>query len=732
MATPQQQIEELRKQLAIAQKRASEAELRASEAEEKATKALRENASLKANRDIRTLIRQATARLGTFILKKIESQPDLITKEDIEQILKIVDDTSLRAPSTLEYTDFHKYLSNWHSEKSVYNLGRPLDDQKSKEDAKAEAEEEASEKAADATQEAGNSITRSIDLLDKAIRTVDSELKLSSNDPTVIKAGETDSAVRAGTNILNFPEPEALDKEKKKSRGRLAVNLKDTDRRIKGIPSDTQCPHCKHTGMVQKDSLIKKLRDAKESLSGFIELISAEFPLMYCPFCRTHHIKHPEGVSPPVSPGSTVGQSLVIEAAHMHVRHSVSLNKVGTLLGRCYVMLSHNTLPANVHRLAMFGGLKELLFQILMECKAANKNLVIDETPFPVNQMMGKSKVSTEETSSPYLLSWTSSPYSERPFTMYMLMKDRSGESIVETMKGWAPSCIVTDGYKGYIKLLKELKLDFTKRRQVCLVHWRRKLLAALNIKALEAVALTDDGVRIAAQEIIQGNANYLLSQVAYAMRLIYAYESRLVLQEGESIEQYEARVSESRNKYARPLMDNIDEIMKRLAVDHAGQKKENGRYSKKDGGAFCESVVYYMNNRDNMRVFLDNPGISPDSNAVERGIRPIACMKHSSYFKQSAKYTESYCIWLSLFMTAEQNGIKNPVAWLKKFCRAYYEHCFDATLNQRFAEGKMDLGFTEFKEDANVNFDYSKWLPWTYANSPENDAIDVEATSVD
>lgn len=118
-----------------------------------------------------------------------------------------------------------------------------------------------------------------------------------------------------------------------------------------------------------------------------------------------------------------------------------------------------------------------------------------------------------------------------------------------------------------------------------------------------------------------KGTSAFLLCSVLSAFSKIYGNEASLIRKDGESREEFLTRVKKSRQFYAKPLMKNIDIIMCELA------KKETKTNS---AGVFESAdktkqigfiVAYYMNRRDSFHVFLEDPEVPSDSNAVERTI---------------------------------------------------------------------------------------------------------------
>ena len=124
------------------------------------------------------------------------------------------------------------------------------------------------------------------------------------------------------------------------------------------------------------------------------------------------------------------------------------------------------------------------------------------------------------------------------------------------------------------------------------------------------------------------------------------------------------------------------------------------------------------MNHRANFREFLDDPKIPLDSNAVESSIRAVAVLRKASDFKQSVEYTESLCTLLSLTETAKLNNLKNPIAWLTDYAKAFFLYRASKTLTHEVNQHGRSLGskLLKFNEDEAEGFDIEPWLPWNYA----------------
>ena len=74
--------------------------------------------------------------------------------------------------------------------------------------------------------------------------------------------------------------------------------------------------------------------------------------------------------------------------------------------------------------------------------------------------------------------------------------------------------------------------------------------------------------------------------------------------------------------------MDSVDKIMMALAEKYAVER--NGRwYLAREGSAIGKAVIFWLNNRNELRSFLHDPRISPDNNQVERSVRAVAVYRN-------------------------------------------------------------------------------------------------------
>lgn len=242
-------------------------------------------------------------------------------------------------------------------------------------------------------------------------------------------------------------------------------------------------------------------------------------------------------------------------------------------------------------------------------------------------------------------------------------------------LKNWEFRVLTRDGYEGYTAALREQSLetrDIT--TQVCPVHARRRICNAVNVDHFADITTQDNGAELAASRFEEHSPQYLLYMALTALRKLYGWEETKNRQKGESREQQLERILRFRREHCAALMDSVDEIMMALAEKYAVER--NGRwYLAREGSAIGKAVIFWLNNRKELRSFLHDPRICPDNNQVERSVRAVALYRNAAFFKKSIEGTKGFCNLLTLRETAKLNGIKDVPKWLNAVHRAFYQH---------------------------------------------------------
>ena len=90
----------------------------------------------------------------------------------------------------------------------------------------------------------------------------------------------------------------------------------------------------------------------------------------------------------------------------------------------------------------------------------------------------------------------------------------------------------------------------------------------------------------------------------------------------------------------------NIDKLIEQLqdGVVEYDRKYKRYKANKQAPAQLAAAITYYLNNRAELAAFLDDPRIPLDTNAIERCIRPVACLEGATRFRQTTAYMQSLC----------------------------------------------------------------------------------------
>lgn len=537
-----------------------------------------------------------------------------------------------------------------------------------------------------------------------------------------------DPVAQAANCIAQHPVPTVPEKglceNGKKTMGRQRCDDKDTAPVIPGTPPkemDFECPQCgrTHNWTPLGDKIIF-LRTLSGAISQLLQSVNVQAPVYQCK-CGFVHMDLPEGTPVPAAPKQgTLSVDLVIQTGVLQTA-GIPVNRTQSILipDKDAVQLGSDTILRNTHKWASEGAGYHLRVAV-WKAVCQMEGISFDETSAPILQLTGRSKkkLAGVKSQTGNIVALSSLPGCETPFAYFSRADGKSAPALKTILEKWEPQVVVTDGCSTYEKVLDELSaqrnLPKPILQQVCCIHFRRKLLQALHIQAIEEVVMKDNGVEVAARRIQEGNSEYLLCMVVEAFRKIYAYEALLRRLPGEDKEVWLERVRCSRTEHARPLMDSVDKIMNSLAAESAQMDKGHWIAKNKDD-PLHKAVVYYLNHRDGLRLFLSDCRVPPDSNIVEQAIRFYVLYKQAAYFKQSPEYMESLCTWFTLVETGRRNGIKNIVGWLVDLSEAFFRHCYDWTLTYNRMDGSASINVETFDPRAIASFDWDPYLPWNY-----------------
>lgn len=557
---------------------------------------------------------------------------------------------------------------------------------------------------------------QSIKQHEKQNETVYGQLKEAAVDASQANPG--DPVLNSSAAIANMATQFNSESQRPPSKGRSAIANREKAPALTAPPlkPEDKCPKC---GQPWQPVSFKPLfLRTVEKIVFEMKNENVERQILWCPGCSKFRLNIANRVPVSVNNG-TISCEAAISAGYLMV-HGWPTTRLEEAVSESAMQLGSSTYLDNIYGYVRNGSGKFLLNAIMRSIYASTYGM-FDETALDILQQMGKGNKEIEaDAQSAYVLVSTNVPLSPFPFVVYERLDSRSAKSIHERMKHWTKLVAIgTDGYIAYDTVIDEMGRPI--RRQICIIHWRRHLLEALGASSLQDLPYQKDGMATAVENFKNHDPYQLLCMVGIALRELYITESSLQRREGETDAALLERIASVRRGKETEIMDHIDVIMQELGRKYA-KIGDNGRYvAVNKDAAYSEAIVFYMNARDNLREFLSDPILVPDTNLCEQSVRPLDVLRRVSGYRQSQQGADAVCAWFTLFETAEKCGIKDPQQWLIDYSHAFFKFCCERTLELRVQDGLPFTNITEFYPQAIEEFDMKEWLPWNYAKSKKN-----------
>ena len=539
----------------------------------------------------------ASEQLRQYLSESREEIPDVL----LDEMRELLKDVAARVDHAGGITGLAAWYLNRFSEKSSRRIAKVVDPKGPLQEMVGEAA-----RTVAAIDEAEKKFNNVIDLAGECAR------KAAEDDPGNPKLEAFNNISRAAENVKPENAREALEEGVKalKTAGRKRLAAKDGElpvyRPLKPFPGVMVCPRCGgETRWTRWDTFEKAIRTIKFAMENCIETGLANYEVWDCTKCGFRHLHMDSRLPLPVTVGGTVSQDMAIDAA-MLVTAGVPLNRFEKITGSSRAQMGSSTLGRNIHMFATAAAGNSLFNGILASVKQRSC-LVVDETPFNVNQKNGRSVRKLENTAKQaYVLAVTNVDGDDRPFRIYFGLESRSAASIKKVVGDWKFEKAVTDAYAAY-PVVFGAREGGGVIHQSCLVHFRRRVIVSLGGSGdMEA---TEENIRILTEKVKDPDeTTTTMLAVANGLAAIYRAEEETRRRPGESREDHIERVRLSRQQVAAPVMDSIDTLMGLLKE---GQTEAKGsRYSRKGSDPAADAVVYYFNNREELRTFLaQTPG---------------------------------------------------------------------------------------------------------------------------
>jgi len=396
-------------------------------------------------------------------------------------------------------------------------------------------------------------------------------------------------------------------KPAKRNRGALPAHLP----RIELIVDveDKACPCCGGTLHIIGEDRAEMLDYVPAQLR--VKLIRR--PRYGCRACESAVVQAP-------APERPIDGGMATEALLAHVLINkycdhLPLYRQAQIFARAGVTLDRSTLCNWVGRACWW---LTPLHELMMTTVLASPKIFADDTVLPVlDPGRGKTKTGRLWCYAVDNRPWRGPGH---PAVAYMYSEDRKGAHPANHLKAYA-GLLQVDGYAGFAGLVTDPAGDPPKLA-FCWAHARRKFH---DIFAATKAPLAGEALR----------------------RIAALYEVEIDLR-GKLAEERQR----GRQLRSRPLVEAL----------HAWFNETLPRLSGRS--ALAEAIRYALRHWAGLILFLDDGRLEPDTNTVERAIRPVTLCRKNALFAGSDGGGRHWAIVMSLIQTAKLNGVE-PQAWL-------------------------------------------------------------------
>lgn len=566
-----------------------------------------------------------------------------------------------------------------------------------------------------------------LDKARKAFASIDNDHRQMGRQlRAVMKAAEglpADTTLnRAADHVKNSMKERPAVQEPKKPAGRQ-VTHPDVPRQTLEAKAGAH-EKCRKCGSEKLETIAQtkeRLLTKHAALGARIEQIDISQDLMICTKCGHAHLVTAEDQPLPIVPNRSVDMGQMVESA-------VELAQ-GTPLARSTDemkeagQLGNDTIPRNFRDFAeiYLAPLNEELRKDL----EGRDVVCADETTFDNQEAQGGGHVSKKEgeadegphSSQCYLLAVTTPAEADNPIVNYSFLRSRSKESLRDLMDDLRCDVLVSDAYAAYQSMIVEgFGRKNSAQRQSCLTHFRRVVCQAIGSELLrqQADAMSDEElVKISTEGLKKEDPDQVLLIVLALIGEIYAVEKRCARKDGESEAAWLKRRRKERERVSSGLMQDIDDIMMELSRGRLIQNKRGGWKAASKVDRYAEPCRYYMNQRENLKVFLSDERVPPSSDIVEGRIRPLTVLRKNIYFMQTVRGMKAFAHALSVVQTGRLNRF-DVRRWLLDYSRALYVYCVEEAWSKALADGKdpnrklMQYDMVKLR----AGFDFAAWLP--------------------
>jgi transposase len=407
-------------------------------------------------------------------------------------------------------------------------------------------------------------------------------------------------------SVPSSPQAPSLRRKARRNIGALPKHLPRCEQVIE--PETTICPCC--TGPLHR--IGEDVTEALDRVPAVLRVLRTIRPKYACRDCEGAVVQ----ASAParVVEGGMVTTALVSHIAVAKYGWQSTLYRQAQILAGAGVIIDRQTLARWMKQTAwLLKGLYDLQLRTLHRYP----RLFCDETPMPV-LAPGRGRLKTCQF---WVHATDDRPWSgpAPPAVVYVFARGRGQKEIVAQLSDFT-GVLQVDGYAAYKALGRTAKGRIV--LAFCLAHARRQFVA-----------------------VYRTTQSPFAKEVIEKIAAVYAIERRirgLAAEERHAVRQAETK----------PIMAALHE---RLVAVRDGLSRTSG---------LTKAIAYTLDHWSGLTRFLDDGRLEPDTNSVERPIRPIAIGKRNSLFAGDDGGAETWAILSSLINTAKLNGI-DPETWL-------------------------------------------------------------------
>lgn len=400
-------------------------------------------------------------------------------------------------------------------------------------------------------------------------------------------------------------------KERAKARrniGALPAHLPRCEQVIE--PSSTLCPCC----ATQMRRIGEDVAEALDRVPAQLRVVRTIRPKYACRACEGPIIQAKAPAR--LVEGGMATTALIAHIAAMKYAWQSTLYRQSRILAGWGLVVDRQTLSRWMKSAAWVA---KGLYELQLKTMHSFGRLFCDETPMPVlDPGRGRTRTCQFWAHATDDRSWQGPA---PPAVAYVFAGGRGKKEIAGQLGGFE-GVLQVDGYAAYTSLAGGTETSGKIRLAYCLVHARRNFV-----------------------KVHKTTNSPFAREVIERIGAVYAIEERI---RGLNANQRRA----ARQADAKPLMQALK---LRLEAVKDGVSRQS---------TLIKAIDYMLERWDGLTAFLDDGRLEPDTNTVERSIRPIGIGKKNSLFSGDEGGGETWAILASLLNTAKLNGV-DPEAYL-------------------------------------------------------------------